>query len=236
MLQSHFISIKRGLAMTLGLMAAGALTFSGQVMADPTPSYYTDMSSGELARHLIFDQNGFEVDRKVQEGGTLGDRLRQDKIQKLCSEIKGNPPDPATAREVQRLARESMKYPDGGLKMGDWKEGEKIAMNAFGYRVGHRDDDHSAKTPGGMCINCHVLDSEGRLPGGSLGPSLEEYGTNRGQSEPIIKYTYEMIYNPHVYFPCTNMPRIGANGVLSTEQIRDVVGYLLDPASGLNTR
>jgi sulfur-oxidizing protein SoxX len=228
--------MKRGLVMALGLLTAIFLSMSGQLMADSSRSYYTDMSAGELARHLVFDQKGFELDKKVQEGGTLRERLRQDKIQKLCSAIKGNRPDAATAAEVQRLARESMEYPDGGLKMGDSKKGEKIAMNAFGYRVGHRDDDHSAKTPGGMCINCHVLDSEGSLPGGSLGPSLEEYGVKRGQSEPIIKYTYEMIYNPHVYFPCTNMPRIGANGVLSKEQIRDVVGYLLDPASGANTR
>ena len=235
MLQLHRISMKRGLDIALGLVTASALAISGQVMADPTPSYYTNMSSGELARHLIFDQNGFELDKKVQEGGTLRERLRQDKIQKLCSAIKGNTPDAATAAQVQRLARESIEYPDGGL-MGDWEKGEKIALEAFGFRVGHRDDDHSKRTPGGMCINCHVLDSEGKLPGGSLGPSLEEYGAKRGQSEPIIKYTYEMIYNPHAYFPCTNMPRIGANGVLSKEQIRDVVGYLLDPASGVNTR
>lgn len=234
MLQLHRISMKRGLDIALGLVTASALAISGHVMAESSRSYYPDMNPGELARHLIFDQNGFELDKKVQEGGTLRDRLRQDKIQKLCSAIKGNAPDAATAAEVQRLARESIQYPDGGL-MGDWKKGEKIALDAFGYRVGHKDDDHSSKSPGGMCINCHVLDSEQRLPGGTLGPSLEEYGAKRGQSEPIIKYTYEMIYNPNVYFPCTNMPRIGANGVLSTEQIRDVVGYLLDPASGVNT-
>ena len=239
MLQLNRISVKPGLVLALGLITAIALTTQGQVMAgSDTQSMYTQMTPEELAAHLIFDQNGFRVDKKVQEGGTLRDRLKQDEIQKICSglEKKGSTPDSAAAQEVQKLAQESIEYPDGGLKMGDWKKGEKIALNAFGFRVGHKDDDHSKKARGGMCINCHVVDSQGRLPGGSLGPSLEDYGKLRGQSDAIVKYTYEMIYNPHVYFPCTNMPRIGANGVLTAEEIRDVVGYLLDPESPVNTQ
>ena len=35
-------------------------------------------------------------------------------------------------------------------------------------------------------------------------------------------------------FPCTNMPRLGANGVLSQEKISHILAYLLDPASPVN--
>jgi sulfur-oxidizing protein SoxX len=43
-----------------------------------------------------------------------------------------------------------------------------------------------------------------------------------------------VIYNAHVYFTCTNMPRMGANGVLTQQQIADVMAYLFDPASPVN--
>ena len=43
-----------------------------------------------------------------------------------------------------------------------------------------------------------------------------------------------MIYNPNATFPCTNMPRFGANGILTEQQIADVMAYLFDPASLVN--
>jgi sulfur-oxidizing protein SoxX len=42
------------------------------------------------------------------------------------------------------------------------------------------------------------------------------------------------VYNAHAYFPCTNMPRFGANGFLNKDQITDVMAYLLDPESPVN--
>lgn len=50
----------------------------------------------------------------------------------------------------------------------------------------------------------------------------------------MLKYTYDMIYNPHTYFACTNMPRMGAGGVLSQQQIADIMAYLFDPESPVN--
>jgi sulfur-oxidizing protein SoxX len=46
---------------------------------------------------------------------------------------------------------------------------------------------------------------------------------------------YGVIYNAHAYFPCTNMPRMGANNLLSNQQIADVMAYLFDPESPVNT-
>jgi len=70
--------------------------------------------------------------------------------------------------------------------------------------------------------------------GGNIGPSLTGYGKLRGNSEAMLKYTYDLIYNPHAYFACTKMPRLGANGVLSEEQISHILAYLFDPESPVN--
>ena len=132
------------------------------------------------------------------------------------------------------MARDSMKYPEGGIKLGDWKIGRELAWSGFGYRVGHRTDDHStaANGPGGNCYNCHQLATD--RTGGNIGPALTGYGKSRGSSDAILKYTYEVIYNPHAYFPCTHMPRIGAQNVLTAEQISHVMAYLFDPESPVN--
>ena len=62
------------------------------------------------------------------------------------------------------------------------------------------------------------------------------YGTQRGATEATVKYTYEKIYNAWTYFPCSNMPRLGAKGYLTPEQIAHVVAYLVDPQSPVNRK
>mgnify|MGYP000169790730 FL=1 len=116
--------------------------------------------------------------------------------------------------------------------MGDWKKGRELAWSGFGYRVGHRNDDHNSQEPGANCYNCHQLATD--RTGGTIGPQLTNYGKTRGTSEPILKYTYEVLYNPHTYYACTNMPRMGANGMLNEQQISDIMAYLLDPESPVN--
>ena len=69
-----------------------------------------------------------------------------------------------------------------------------------------------------------------------MGPSLEKYGLNRGQSEAVQRYTYEVIYNAWAYFPYRVMYRFGALGGLTPEEIAHVVAYLLDPESDFNTK
>lgn len=195
-------------------------------------SQYTKMSSEELADHLMFKAGGFKTDMATQEGTTVGERLRQDELQKTCSGRAQM--DSANVSKVIELARKSMEYPDGGIELGDWKKGQSLAENAFGFRVGHSIDDHSAKETGGLCINCHKMEEKKAIRSGTLGPSLVNFGTNRGTGEDTRKYTYEVLYNPHVFFPCTKMPRFGVNGVLTKQKISHIMAYLLDPDSPVN--
>ncbi len=69
---------------------------------------------------------------------------------------------------------------------------------------------------------------------GTIGPSLLQYGKLRGYTPETQKYTYGKIYNSKAYNLCSNMPRFGHFGVLTEEQIKDLVALLLDPASPVN--
>jgi L-cysteine S-thiosulfotransferase len=191
------------------------------------------VSAQMLAEYLILESAGFDLSQPTQEGTTGKDRLVQDDIQKLCSLGKGQPLDAKTAQKVSELALASIKYPEGGIKLGDWKKGRELAWSGFGWRTAHNPDDHGKQQPGANCYNCHQLATD--RTGGTIGPPLTSYGKLRGNSEEILKYTYGVIYNAHAYFPCTNMPRMGARGVLTEEQIADVMAYLFDPASPVNT-
>ncbi|MEN8107761.1 MAG: sulfur oxidation c-type cytochrome SoxX [Pseudomonadota bacterium] len=224
------------MAAALAVLTSSFLIAGGGAIADSTKADkvdYTAMSSEQLAEYLIFDAKGFKLDDKTQEGKTVRDRLTQDGIQKACSALRGGSVDGATAGKVIAMAREAMTHPEGGIKLGDWKKGDTVARSGYGFRVGHKVDDHSGREPGGNCYACHELDPN-EIAFGTLGPSLKGYGKLRGTNEIILKYTYEVIYNPHTYFPCTQMPRFGYHGTLTQEQISDVMAYLLDPDSPVN--
>src|SRR6185295_10485476 len=143
-------------------------------------------------------------------------------------------PTQAEAAEVVRLSRESMKYPASAKLAGDWKVGARLAYAGQGGRiVGGKVE--TAKENGALCSNCHALDPA-EVNVGNIGPSLTGYGAQRGNSDAIAKLTYERIYNAWAYSPCSNMPRLGAGGQLTPEQITHVVAYLIDPQSPVNLK
>jgi len=193
---------------------------------------YTKMTPEELAEYLIFEAGGFKLDQEVQEGGTARQRMVQDDVQKTCSNLEGVQPDMETLLEVSKQARETIVYPEGGIKLGDWKRGAELAWSGYGFRVGHRVDDHENNEIGGNCYNCHQIGTD--RTGGTIGPSLVGFGRIRGTSDAIKKYTYDVIYNSHSAFPCTNMPRFGVSNYLDQQSIADIMAYLLDPESPVN--
>lgn len=161
-------------------------------------------------------------------------RLVQDRSQRICSKMGGAELTQEEAAEVVKLARASFRYPASGKLYGDWKHGDKLAHNGAGDRI-RRGKLEKRKENGALCQNCHAL-APGEINVGNVGPSLTGYGLQRGTSEAIVKLTYERIYNPWAFAPCSNMPRLGANHHLTPEQITHMVAYLLDPASPINKR
>ena len=164
----------------------------------------------------------------------LLERLTQDRSQQICSKVGHAELTQPEAAEVVELARKSLKYPAGGKLVGDWKEGERLAHDGAGDRI-QGGVLEKRKENGGLCQNCHEL-APGEINVGNIGPSLRAFGTQRGNTDETAKFAYEKIYNAWAYFPCSNMPRLGANGHLTPEQIVHLVAYLIDPASPINKK
>jgi sulfur-oxidizing protein SoxX len=175
------------------------------------------------------------IDRSFPAGdGQDLERLKQDETLLACTASRDKP-DATTAKSITEREKENIKYPDSGALMGDWQKGEKLVNAGFAMRIGVIEPDAKEKQRGGQggnCYACHAIDKK-EVAAGNIGPSLTDYG-KRGTSEAMVKYTYEKIYNPQAYMACSNMPRLGHNGVLSPEQIADVTAYLLSPESTLN--
>lgn len=156
-------------------------------------------------------------------------RFRQDETMRACSAARAGP-DAALQKAVAERERAAIRYPaDGGL-VGDWKRGEALAQSGYGLRF---TDTDAARANGGNCYACHKLDPA-EVSFGTVGPSLEGYGRNRRFQEADARAVYEKIYNPHASHPCSAMPRFGAAGVLTIDQIRDLVALLMDPSSPVN--
>ena len=156
-------------------------------------------------------------------------RLTQDETMAACSQYRNNPPR-AVAEAIVAREKASIKYPADGKLVGDWKKGQKLAQSGYGGRF----TDYPPRTEnGGNCYACHQLSSE-ELSFGTLGPSLLEYGKSRKFSEAGVKAVYDRIYNPQAAVACASMPRLGANGHLSIEQIKDLVAYVMSSDSPVN--
>jgi sulfur-oxidizing protein SoxX len=141
------------------------------------------------------------------------------------------PQDPPSKVVQQIMIRnqDSIQYPADGQYLGDWKEGEKIAQNGFGKQY----SDDPSKPSGGNCYACHQL-STTEVAYGTIGPSLLNYGKQRGQSEVMLKYTWGKIFDTKSMVACSNMPRFGHMGILTEQQMKDVMALLFDPQSPVN--
>jgi len=65
---------------------------------------------------------------------------------------------------------------------------------------------------------------------GTIGPEpLPSFGKLRGSSEAIQKYAYSKIYNSEAFSACSNMPRLGHNGVLTERADHAPRGALARP-------
>jgi sulfur-oxidizing protein SoxX len=165
-----------------------------------------------------------------ESGQAKLDRLVQDEVQRVCSEYSSGRPVPKeVAQAIEKSQLALIKYPADGKYVGDWKSGEKIAQTGVGMQF----SDTAGAAAGGNCYACHQLTRE-EVSYGTIGPSLYNFGKLRGYTPDMQKYTYGKVYNSEAYSACSNMPRFGHKGILTEQQIRDVVALLMDPASPVN--
>ena len=158
------------------------------------------------------------------------ERLQEDAVQAACNHLGKSAP-PSVVQALEQAQQAAIKLPADGKFLGDWKSGEKIAQNGRGMMW----SDEVGAENGGNCYNCHQV-SKAETSFGTLGPSLYQYGAQRGNSPEIQKYTYSEIFNAKAYNLCSAMPRFGHVGALTENQIKDLVALLLDPESPVNKK
>jgi L-cysteine S-thiosulfotransferase len=181
------------------------------------------LPTGLLAQDV---QKVLQRDFQARGQATM-DRVVQDGLQRLCTDTNDRPPGDV-ARQLEADQMKTIAFPAGNL-IGDWKNGERIAQNGRGLQW----TDPAGATGGGSCYNCHQISPQ-ESSHGTLGPSLLKFGWMRGSGPEMQRYVYGKIYNAKAYNLCSTMPRLGHSGTLTPEQIKDLVGLLLDPASPVN--
>src|SRR5262249_33262174 len=150
-----------------------------------------------------------------------------DAVQQACN-LSANAPAEDVAKKLETAQLAAIPFPAGNL-LGDWKRGERLAQSGRGLQW----NDGPKDAAGGSCYNCHQLAAQ-EPSYGTIGPSLHGFGKLRGNSPEMQKYAYGRIYNSKAYNLCSQMPRLGHSGTLGEQQIKDLVAYLLDPASPVN--
>ncbi|MEP7083601.1 MAG: sulfur oxidation c-type cytochrome SoxX [Betaproteobacteria bacterium] len=186
----------------------------------------TIMSDADVTKKaLVVIKSSFRAN-----GQAKLDRLDQDELQATCSQYETPDKLPKdVARRLEEGQLKTVKYPADGQLLGDWKAGEAIAQSGTGKQF----NDDPSRPSGANCYACHQLTPQ-EVAFGTIGPSLLGFGKLRGNSEEIRKYAFAKVYNSQAFSACSTMPRFGHNGILTEQQIKDVVALLLDPASPVN--
>ena len=156
------------------------------------------------------------------------ERLERDAVQTACSAPRSVPLDNDTQTTLREERLNAILLPADGQYLGDWQRGAEVAGDGRGLQS----SDDPTKPNGGNCYACHQLAPD-EVAYGTLGPSLMGYGA-RGQSEAMLQYTWTKLWDTHAYNLCSHMPRFGAQGILTEQQLKDVMAFLLDPASPVN--
>lgn len=156
------------------------------------------------------------------------ERIEQDAMQAACSNPESRIADMQQSEAMRMAALAAVPKPADGVYLGDWARGKEVAANGKGLQYS---DDPQAPN-GGNCYACHQLDPD-EIAYGTLGPSLANYGV-RGQSQAVLDYTWSKLWDATAWMPCSHMPRFGTQGVLTEQQLKDLMAFLLDPASPVN--
>lgn len=176
------------------------------------------------AKALAMMKAGFK-----ERGQAKLDRLDQDTLQKTCSSYGANPIPKDVAEKIEKEQLATIKYPADGKFLGDWKSGEKIAQSGQGWQY----NDNPKNPSGANCYACHQLTKE-EVSYGTIGPSLYNFAKLRGYGPDTQRYAWNKVYNSHAFSACSSMPRFGHKGILTEQQIKDVVALLMDPNSPVN--
>ena len=108
----------------IAAIAATAIAYAGSAIAE---------GGSDAKLQKVISSSWKEPNKNNPEGANpdWASRLTQDPLQQACTQAR-NTPDKDLAAQIQAAAKASIKYPDDGKLLGDWKNGEKIAQNGKG--------------------------------------------------------------------------------------------------------
>lgn len=213
---------------SLTALAAVAIVAVAGCAGSTTSSMDLDKITADVAKRSFVDKGIVKADEVLAGDATV----------RACSaaDVAGKPLDEKTARAIEAENFKTIKWPQDGKYLGDWQQGERIAQSGKGRTW----KDKAGAANGGNCYNCHQITKK-EISFGTIGPSLYQYGKLRGvidpsseAAQPMVKYTWGKIWNSKAYNACSNMPRAGHKGILTEEQVADIVALLLDPKSPVN--
>jgi sulfur-oxidizing protein SoxX len=193
-------------------------------LAIASPAFAQDASKADLAKVDAMIVSAFP-----NAPADWKPRFDQDETMKQCS-LHHNLPPKAVADAIAQREKARIEYPADGKLVGNWQAGERLAQSGYGLRF---TDYPARQANGGNCYACHQL-TKAEVSYGTIGPPLLNYGKIRNFGEAETKAVYEKIYNAQASYPCSNMPRFGANKVLTTDQIKDLVALVMSPDSPVN--
>lgn len=216
----------------LGLSLLGAALVAGCAAHGGGTSAMSSAELDALTQKIVAESFRDKGIVKVKQA------FADDETMRACNaaDVAGKPLDAETAKRIEALNMQTIKWPANGQYLGDWREGEKIAQSGRGMTW----TDKAGSVNGGNCYNCHQIDKK-EISFGTIGTSLYNYGKIRGVTDPnspaaqeMVKYTWGKIWNSKAYNACSNMPRAGHMGILNEDQVRHLVALLLDPKSPVN--
>lgn len=144
----------------------------------------------------VFAESGQEKLQKIREKWKPGEPMVQEFLALYPCHDEEAPCGKLPPPSVEKV---SFKGP----LTGDATRGTKIALDVRW----------------GNCVACHSLPGN---PGGTVGPNLADFS----ERNPPLEYTYQRIWDGRVFNPDSHMPIYGTNGVLTEDEIRDVMAYL----------
>ena len=212
--------------LSASILGCAAVTTDATDSADAATSADANTDSNERyrAQAIALMKSSFHD----KEQATM-DRLDQDGVQRVCDRQPDTPERAQERAALEKVELAAVKFPADGKFLGNFVEGEKIAQSGVGLQW----SDKAGSIAGGNCYACHQL-TKAEVSYGNLGPSLYHYGKLRGDADASLRYTWTRLYNAKAYNACSNMPRFGHKGILSEQQLKDVMALLLDPNSPVN--
>ena len=167
-----------------------------------------------------------------EHGQAKLDRLDQDDMQRHVQPVS---PGKRHAEGCRREARAGRSWRRSSIRptasyLGDWKAGERIAQTGVGMQY----NDDPATPDGRQLLRVPPAHEGGGLVRHHRPAASTTSRKTRGFTPEMQKYAYGKVYNSQAFAACSNMPRFGHSGILTEQQIKDVVALLMDPESPVN--